>query len=87
MTDKMYLEIIYIAQSAGAVEYTDCFSAEGEDPPPNECPGYDSKKSDGGSSNNAGALVQCGVPLIAIASRSHSGPEWLHLIGPYLRVK
>ena len=35
-----------IAQSAGAVEYTDCTSAEGYDPP-NECPGYDTKQSDG----------------------------------------
>ena len=33
-------------QSAGAVEYTDCTSAEGLDPP-NECPGYDTKQSDG----------------------------------------
>ena len=37
---------VTIAQSAGAVEYTDCFSAEGLDPP-NECPGYDTKQSDG----------------------------------------
>ena len=29
-----------VAQSAGAVEYTDCFYAE-------ECPGYDTKQSDG----------------------------------------
>ena len=36
-----------IAQSAGAVEYTDCTSAEGQDPPHNECPGYDTKQSDG----------------------------------------
>ena len=36
-----------IAQSAGAVEYTDCTSAEGVRPPPNECPGYDIKQSDG----------------------------------------
>ena len=34
-----------IAKLAGAVEYTDCFSAEGY--PPNECPGYDTKQSDG----------------------------------------
>ena len=34
---KMYLQIIYIAQSAGAVEYTDCISAEGFDST-NECP-------------------------------------------------
>ena len=31
---------IIIAQSAVAVEYIDCFS-------PNECPGYDTKQSDG----------------------------------------
>ena len=35
-----------IALSAGAVEYTDCFSAKGWDPP-NEYPGYDTKQSDG----------------------------------------
>ena len=32
-------------QSAGAVEYTDCTSAEGYDPPPMG-PGYDTKQSD-----------------------------------------
>ena len=36
-----------IAQSAGAVEYTDCTSAEGWAPPPYECPRYDIKQSDG----------------------------------------
>ena len=36
-----------VAQSAGAVEYTDWFSAEKLDPPPNECPVYDTKQSDG----------------------------------------
>ena len=35
-----------IAQSAGAVDYTDCTSAEGWDPPTNECPGYNTKQSD-----------------------------------------
>ena len=30
------------AQLAGAVEYTDCISAEGKDSP-NECPRYDTK--------------------------------------------
>ena len=29
------------------VEYTDCFSAEGKTPSPNEFPGYDIKKIDG----------------------------------------
>ena len=32
--------------SAGAVKYTDCASAEKWDPS-NECPGYDTKQSDG----------------------------------------
>ena len=38
-----------VAKSAGAVEYTDCFTAEGQDPPPapNESPGYDTKQFDG----------------------------------------
>ena len=35
-----------IAQFAEAVEYTECISAEGLDPT-NECPGYDTKQSDG----------------------------------------
>ena len=34
---------LYIAQSAGAVEYTDCFSVEGW-APHKECPGYDTKQ-------------------------------------------
>ena len=32
---------------AGAVEYTHCFSAEKLRPPPNECPRYEAKQSDG----------------------------------------
>ena len=36
-----------IAQSAGAIEYTDCTSAEGYNPTPSESPGYDTKRSDG----------------------------------------
>ena len=35
-----------MAQSAGAVEYTNCFSTE-EQHSPNECPGYQTKQSDG----------------------------------------
>ena len=44
---KMCILILYIAKSAGAVEYIDCFSEEGQDPTPDECPGYDTKQSDG----------------------------------------
>ena len=39
----------YLAQSAGAVEYTNCISAEGWDSP-NKCPRYDTKQSDGEAS-------------------------------------
>ena len=38
-----------MAQSAGTVEYTDCFSAEGYDSP-NECPVNDTKQYDGEAS-------------------------------------
>ena len=36
-----------VAQLAGAVEYTNCTSTEGQEPPPNKCPEYDTKQSDG----------------------------------------
>ena len=36
--------LIQVAESAGAVEYTDCTSADEEDLLPNECPGYDTKQ-------------------------------------------
>ena len=35
------------AKSAGAVEYTDWISAKRQNANPHECPGYDSKQSDG----------------------------------------
>ena len=49
-----------LAWSAGAVEYTDCISAEGQDPPRSKCPGYDIKPSDGE------ALENVEYPFIAI---------------------
>ena len=64
-----------LAQSAGAVEYTDCFSAEGVRPP-HECPGHDTKQSD---SEVPGALGNVEYPFIAIAPRStlaRSGSIW-----------
>ena len=44
-----------MAQSAGALEYTDCFSAEGLDSP-YECPGYDTKTIWLWGFNNVGIL-------------------------------
>ena len=35
------ITIKVVAQTAGAVEYTDCSSAEEEDHHPNECPVYE----------------------------------------------
>ena len=40
------MEVIILTQSAGAVEYTNCISAEGENYP-GECSGYDIKPFDG----------------------------------------
>ena len=39
--------LVCFAQSARAVEYTDCFSTEEQDPLPNECPGYNTKQFEG----------------------------------------
>ena len=44
---ELFLYAKLYSQSAWAVEYTNCFSAEGQDPPPNESPGYDTKQFDG----------------------------------------
>ena len=54
---------ILIAQSVGTVEYTDCSSAEGKTPPPDECPGYDTKQS------NGEVPVMLEHPFIAITPR------------------
>ena len=53
--------IHYFAQSAGAVEYTDCTSADGLDSP-NGCPAYDTKQSDSE------------VPVMLVLSRVWSTP-------------
>ena len=66
----MKLNKTRLAQSTGAVEYTDCFSAEGLDPPPNKCPVYDSKQSDGA------------VPVILKRWGMQSTPSLLSLPGP-----
>ena len=54
-----------MAQSVGAAESTDFFSAE-ELESPKECPGYDIKQSDGGYR----------IPLHHHRSQVHSGPKW-----------
>ena len=62
-----------MAQLAGAVEYTNCISAEGYDSL-NESSGYNTKQSD------SEALVlhfrECGVPVYCYHSQVHIGMEW-----------
>ena len=80
-TNSLYTVIwsqVSLAQLAGAVEYTDCFSAKGKTPPRNECPGYDTKQSDGE------VLVM--LELWGILSTSSlpflSGPLWPGMVAP-----
>ena len=63
-----------VIQSAGAVEYTNCISSEGVRPPPNECPVYDTKQSDGEVLVIL-ELWECGVLLHCHRSQFHSGPK------------
>ena len=44
-------------------------------PPPNECPGYDTKQISWWGFSNAGALGGCEIPLHCHTSQVHSGPE------------
>ena len=54
----------------GAVEYTDCISSEGKEPP-KECPGYDTKPSDGEATTRDlwGTWSTPSLPLL-------QGPLW-----------
>ncbi len=64
-----------IAQSAGAVEYTDRTSAEGRDPP-NECPRCDTKQSDG----EAPVMLElCGMQSTP-SLPSLPGPLWTRVV-------
>ena len=58
-----------IAQSDGAVEYTDSTSAEGYDTP-DECPGYDTKQSDGEVLGNTEHPFIAIAPWSTLARRS-----------------
>ena len=67
-----------IPLSAGAVEYTDCISALGQDPlPANDCPRYDIKQSDG----EAPALEIWGMWCSPSLS-SFSVPLWPGVVAP-----
>ena len=69
-----------IAQLVGAVEYTNCFSAEGKTPA-HESPGYDNLMV---RFQWCWDFGECRAPLHWHCSQAHSDPVWQHLIGPYL---
>ena len=54
-----------MAQSAGVVEYTDYFSAEGHDSP-NVCPGYDTEKFDGKATVMLEVWGMKGTPILPL---------------------
>ena len=58
------------AQSAWAVEYTNCFSAE--------CPGYDTKQSDG----EVPAMLELWGMWSTLSLPSLPGPLWPGVIAP-----
>ena len=74
-----------MAQSAGATEYSDYLSTEKPDSP-NECPWYNTKKSDGEAPVMQG-FGECGVPLYCYRLQFYSGLEWYHLTESYLWIK
>ena len=66
----------FIAQSAGAVEYTDSTSAE--PPPTNECHGYDTKQSDG----EVPAVLELWGMWSTPSLPSFPGPLWPGVVAP-----
>ena len=67
-----------LAQLAGAAEYTDCTSAEGIRPSPNECPGYDTKQSDGEVPVMLGLWGIWSTPSLPLLP----GPLWPGVVAP-----
>ena len=68
---------ILFAQSAGTVEYTNCFSAQGEDST-NECPVYDTKQSDG----EVPAILELWGMRSYPSLPSLPGPLWPGVVSP-----
>ena len=66
------------AQSTRAVEYTDYTSTEGQDPPPYECPRYDTKQSDGEDPVMPGLWGMRSTPSLPLPP----GPLWPGMVAP-----
>ena len=69
---------MYIAQSAVAVEYADCFSAGRKDTHPNVCPGYESEQSLVWPSN-AGVTVITITPTSILARSDCNSEGHIHI--------
>ena len=67
-----------LAQLAGAVEYTDCTSAEGVSPPPSECPRYDTEQSDSEVPVMLGLWGMRSTPSLPLLP----GPHWPSVVAP-----
>ena len=74
-----------MAKSAGAVEYTDFFSADGQENP-NKCSGYDMKQSDGEASVTLDSWGMRSTLLLP-SLWSLLWPRVVALVGCYLCVK
>ena len=61
----------------GAVEYADCISARGN-PPPDECPGYDTKQSDG----EVPVMLELWGMRSTPSLLSLPGQLWLEVVAP-----
>ena len=68
---------IFAKSARGAVEYTDCFSAK-EQNPSKECPGYDTKQSNG----EAPVMLEFWGMKSTSSLPSHPGPTWPGVLAP-----
>ena len=67
-----------MAQLVGAAENTDCFSADGEDPRPNEFTGYDTQQSGG----EASVMLEIWGLQSTPSLLSLTGPLWPGVVAP-----
>ena len=67
----------FFAQSAGAEEYTNCI-CRGVRPHPHECPGYDTKQSDGEVPVMLEVWGMWSNPLLPLLT----GPLWPGMVAP-----
>ena len=69
---------VSLAQSSGAVQYTDCIPAEGRRFCTNNCPGYDTKQSDGKDTVKLELWGMRCIPSLPLLP----GPLWPGVVAP-----